>query len=136
MLKDKIQNALDEARILVLGAQVLLGFQYTGVFQKGFEALPSEARAVQLAGLVLLLIAFGLLTSPAPYHHIAAHGQNTPDFHGFITTVATVALLPFALGLGFDLFVATQKLSGMACGVAAGIAAPGVALFFWYGLEI
>jgi hypothetical protein len=26
-LKDKIQNALDEGRMLVLGSQVLLGFQ-------------------------------------------------------------------------------------------------------------
>ena len=39
-IKDKVENALDEARMLVLGAQVLVGFQLRSVFEKGFESLP------------------------------------------------------------------------------------------------
>jgi hypothetical protein len=136
MLTNKIQNALDEARTLVLGAQVLLGFQFTGIFQNGFEKLPGEARYLQLGGLVLLLLALGMLTSPAPYHHLAAHGQNRPDFHRFTTIMTAIALLPFALALGSDIYIATEKLFDMRSGLAAGIAASGVALFFWYGLEL
>jgi hypothetical protein len=36
----KVKNALDEARILVLGVQVLLGFQYRGFMEPGYERLP------------------------------------------------------------------------------------------------
>ena len=32
-IKNKVQNALDEVRILILGSQVLLGFQFQAVFQ-------------------------------------------------------------------------------------------------------
>jgi len=43
-LKDKIQNALDEGRMLVLGSQVLLGFQFRSAFEPGFEKLPASSQ--------------------------------------------------------------------------------------------
>lgn len=42
-LKDKIKMALDESRILVYGIQILLGLEYTSVFQQGFDALPGSS---------------------------------------------------------------------------------------------
>jgi len=39
-LKDKVQKVLSENRTLVLGAQILLGFQYQAVFRPKFEDLP------------------------------------------------------------------------------------------------
>jgi hypothetical protein len=38
-LKQKIKNTLDEGRILVIGSQVLIGFQFRSVFEPGFEQL-------------------------------------------------------------------------------------------------
>jgi hypothetical protein len=35
-VKVKIRYALNEARILILGAQVLIGFQYRAVLEPGF----------------------------------------------------------------------------------------------------
>lgn len=43
-LKDKVQNALDEARLLILGTQVLLGFQYRAAFERGFDKLSRSER--------------------------------------------------------------------------------------------
>jgi hypothetical protein len=37
---EKLKLALDETRMLVLGAQVLLGFQLRSAFQEAFDALP------------------------------------------------------------------------------------------------
>jgi hypothetical protein len=37
----KLKIALEETRMLVLGAQVLLGFQLRGAFEDGFEDLPT-----------------------------------------------------------------------------------------------
>ncbi len=136
MLKNKIQNALDEARILVLGAQVLMGFQYNSVFQKGFEQLPLYVQYLKIGALGMLIVAFGLLTSPCPYHQIVNKGKDSQSFNRYITKVLGAALLPFALGLGIDLFVASQKLIGTVFGIIAGIVATLAALSLWYGLEI
>lgn len=39
----KLKIALDETRMLILGAQVLLGFQMRSAFQDAFETLPASS---------------------------------------------------------------------------------------------
>ena len=41
-LQTKVKNALDEARIVVLGTQILVGFQYRAFFEKGFDELMTQ----------------------------------------------------------------------------------------------
>jgi len=36
-LSKKVKVALDETRMLILGAQILLGFQFRGVFVDGYD---------------------------------------------------------------------------------------------------
>jgi len=43
-LKDKIKLTLDESRMLVLGAQILLGFQFRSVFEAAFDRLPRSSQ--------------------------------------------------------------------------------------------
>jgi hypothetical protein len=43
-LSKKVKLALDETRMLILGAQILLGFQLNAVFQPRFERLADHAR--------------------------------------------------------------------------------------------
>jgi hypothetical protein len=130
-----MQNALNEARMLILGSQVLLGFQFRSVFESGFEKLPHYAQYLKLSGLALMVIAVGLLMSPGAYHRIVEEGEDTNSMHRFTTRIMDVALLPFALGLGIDIFVATDKIVGTATGIFAGLFSCLFALFFWYGLE-
>jgi hypothetical protein len=40
-IAQKVKIALDETRMLVLGAQILLGFQFRGVFQDLYSELPA-----------------------------------------------------------------------------------------------
>lgn len=134
-LKDKIQNALDEGRMLVLGAQVLLGFQFRSVFETGFNKLPHTSQYLKLCGLTLLLIVIGLLLTPGAHHRIAEDGEDTERQHRFTTVVMDCALLPFALAIGIDLYVAFSQTLGQTGGVLAGILGTSFALFFWYGLE-
>jgi hypothetical protein len=47
-LKDKIQNALDESRTLVLGAEILIGFDFTATFQEGFQRISRISQAFNL----------------------------------------------------------------------------------------
>ena len=73
-IKDKVQNALDETRILILGSQVLLGFQFRAVFEPGFETLPLHSQYLKLGALYLMTSAVGLLMSPGAYHQMAERG--------------------------------------------------------------
>jgi hypothetical protein len=134
-LKDKVQNALDEARMLILGSQVLLGFQFRAILETGFEKLPRHTQLMKLGGLGLMVIAISLLLWPGAFHRIVEKGEDTNRLHRFTTRVMQVALLPFALGLGIDVFLASERLFGVIAAVACGTAALSVALFFWYGLE-
>ena len=49
-----MKNSLDEARMLMLGAQVLLGFQYRAFFEEGYEKLGPAERALEIAALFAL----------------------------------------------------------------------------------
>jgi hypothetical protein len=134
-LKDKVQTMLDEARMLVLGSQVLLGFQFRSVFETGFARLPQHAQYMKLGALALMLVALALLVAPSAYHQIVEGGEDTKRLHRFASRVMELALVPFAVGLGVDVFVATEKVFGHTPGASAGLAAIAFALFFWWGLE-
>ena len=134
-IKDKVQNALDETRMLILGSQVLFGFQFRAIFEKGFETLPEHAQYLILTALGLMTLAVGLLMAPGAYHQIVEGGEDSQRIHRFTTGIAEVAMLPFALGFGIDIFVAAEKLMSNTLAVGAGLLMALVALFFWYGLE-
>src|ERR1700758_5403516 len=134
-LSKKMKIALDETRILILGAQILLGFGFRGAFSEKFDELPGYARYADGVGLGLLVCAVGLLIAPGPYHRIVEAGQDTGRLHRFTTFIADLALLPFALALGLGLFVGTEGIfDDSAISIAAGATGAGLALALWYGL--
>lgn len=134
-LKDKVQNALDEARLLILGTQVLLGLQFRAVFERGFEKLPSRSQYVNLIALCLLLIALVLLIWPGAYHRVVTKGEDTESLHRFTTQVTELALMPFGIALSLNVFVAGEKIAGSLAGLAFGLGAGLMAFTFWYGIE-
>jgi hypothetical protein len=134
-LKDKVRNALDETRMLVLGSQILLGFKFNSAFQPGFGRLAWPAHGLLALSLAALLIAFMLLLLPASFHRLVEGGEDTPRMHRVTTLLATLALVPFATALALDFGVALAKAFGVWAGIAAGGAAGVAALFLWYGLE-
>jgi hypothetical protein len=134
-VKDKVQNSLDEARMLILGAQVLLGFQLKSIFETGFDKLPVTSQYLKAGALIALVVATALLMAPAAYHQIVERGEDTERLHAFTTRVAALALLPFAAALGVDCYVGGAKIGGLGLGLAFGLGAAAAALFMWYGLE-
>jgi hypothetical protein len=134
-LRHKIKNALDEGRTLVLGAQVLLGFEFRSFFEQSFEQLPMVTRYLKAGALGCLLIAIIVLFVPASFHRIVERGEDTERLHRVSTKFITWALLPFGLGMGIDAFVLGEKVWQQIGGIVAGICVTAAALFFWYGLE-
>jgi hypothetical protein len=131
-LRENTKNALDEVRILVLGVQVLLGFQYRAFFEVRFERLPPHDRLLHVVGLFLLLLVMGLVKLPAARHRIVERGEDSVPFFHFVLNVATAALLPFAAALALDVFLAAETM-GPRVALGLGVAAAAVALGLWYG---
>jgi hypothetical protein len=132
-LSKKVKIALDETRILILGVQILLGFQLRGVFSDGYEQLPTYVRYLDGLALGLLVCVVGLLIAPGPYHRIVESGEDSAHILRLVTVIANLSLFPFALALGLDVFITAGRIFGEAAGADAGIAATAVAVAFWYG---
>lgn len=134
-LERQLKIALDESRLLILGAQVLFGFQFNGVFQDQFKELPSASRTVICAGLFLLVVAVALLIAPSMQHRIVERGQDSPRVLSFATLFAGTALLPISIALALDVFVAMERIFSISIAVLAGAVFFVLALLFWYMLE-
>jgi hypothetical protein len=134
-LTDKVQNALDEARMLMLGTQVLIGFDFRAAIEPGFDKLPEIGQYLKLVSLGLMLTTLGLLLWPGAFHQQVERGEDTARAHSFTTQVMRFALMPFAMGLGLDLWTPFQVVFGPVAGVLAGVAAGMFALFCWYRLN-
>lgn len=135
-LKDKIENVLNESRILVLGIQILIGLAFKSFFEPGFAKMPHDTQLIQLAMLGLMLLGFGLLLVPAPYHRIVLHGRNTGEFHRLGTFTVTAGLLPFAMAMGLVLFLGARwVLPTASAAIFAGVLFA-VTFLLWYGLEL
>jgi hypothetical protein len=78
----KVKVALDENRLLILGAQVLFGFQFEGAFQDLFGELPLTSRRLDCLALVLMASVVGLLIAPSMQHRIGDDGAATDRIHG------------------------------------------------------
>src|SRR5258706_8071558 len=119
-LSNKIKTALDESRMLILGAQILLGFQFRGVFEKGFADLSSQSQYLKLVSLGILLIGIALFMWPGAYHRIVRQGNDAVDVHEFTTKVMDLGLLPFVLSLSIEFYAMTGKVLGRNGGIIAG----------------
>jgi hypothetical protein len=134
-LQKKLKTALNETRLLVLGGQILLGFQFQGVFQESFRELSPLARGLDAVAIVLMVTTLGLLIAPSMQHRIVEQGRTTARIFDVTGTMAGAALLPFAISLGIDHYAVFERLFGPAAGYVAGAVFVSLALTFWYGLE-
>jgi hypothetical protein len=131
-LDDAIDNVFSEARMLLLGGQVLLGFSFRICFEKKFEQIARPAQLAEMVGLGIMTAALGWLIWPAAFHQIRERGRMTASIHTFTTNVLDWALLPLAVGLGLSLYTVVSALElpyAPLMGAAAGIFAVAV----WYG---
>src|ERR1700753_1527960 len=105
-LKDRVEDALNEARTLILGTQVLLGFQYQSAFEPGFPRLGLPQGLASLTALVALLANFALLVLPITSNLLRDRGKDTSREYRLTTNCVAVALPLFALAVGIDIEVA------------------------------
>ena len=133
-LKDKIKIALDESRMMILGTQVLLGFQFRSAFEPAFDRLPRSSQYLKMMGLMILLVAIALIMAPGSYHRIVRAGSDSEDVHQFATTMMDLGLIPFLLAFALDFYTSMGRIVGTTGGLIAAAIVGVTGLFFWYGL--
>jgi hypothetical protein len=135
-LDRKVKTALDETRLLVLGIQVLLGFQFQAFFQTGFPALSSASKTLCAIGLALRTLSLGLLIAPSMEHRLVEEGSSSKRLVRVTTLYTTAGLVPFSLSLGLAGYVVIEGHFGWFAGVTSALALVVAASFAWFGLEM
>jgi len=134
-LAKKVKTALDETRLLILGAQVLFGFQLNGVFQEAFADLSHSTRLLSCLGQFLMTLSVALLVAPSMQHRIVEGGDDSNRIHRTTTIYAGWALLPFEISLGIGAYEVFDHLYGRWVAFVMGTVFCLLAGFFWFGLE-
>src|SRR5439155_25997969 len=91
-LSKKVKTALDETRMLILGAQILLGFEFRAAFSDGFDQIPSHARHLEALALMLMVTSVALMITPGPYHRLVEGGRDSGAFHQVTTAIADLSM--------------------------------------------
>jgi hypothetical protein len=133
-VEDRCKTALDETRTLMLGAQVLLGFQFNAFFQDRFSHLPELHQLLWLVTLVAMMVSLAAFLAPVPYDRILDEREPAERFENFVTLSAAIGLLPFALSLGLDLSIAAWAAEVRHLAPVIGGSGTMVALVWWYGI--
>lgn len=133
-LEQRFKTALDESRLLILGAQILFGFAFEAVFQELFKEVPPVSQTLQCAGLAFMLLSVCLLIAPSLYHQIIFDGESRSGALAYASRFAGASLLPFTLGLGASVFVVFEHLFGPIAGAVFGITFTAGSLLLMYGL--
>lgn len=129
----RTNQMLTEARIALPGAQTLIGFQLAVMMTKAFVDLPQISRLVHGASLLCVAVSLVLLVAPAAFHRIAFGGNDTVRFYGIGSRLITAALLPLALGVSGDVYVAIERILGDGnAAVATAVGSFVLLSIFWF----
>ena len=134
-ISQKVKIALDETRMLVLGIQILIGFQFRSVLRICTSSCRAGSRYLDGTALLLMILALALLVLPGLYQQLVEGGNDSGRLHELISRVADLALAPFAAGLAIDMGIAGERILGTGGGIAVGAAVGALAMIFWYGIE-
>src|SRR4051794_23189994 len=76
-LHARVEQMLTKARVILPGAQALLGFQLVIVLTSAFEKLPETSRLLHGASLLCVALAVILLVTLAALHRIVWAGEDS-----------------------------------------------------------
>ncbi|WP_395018831.1 DUF6328 family protein [Dongia sp.] len=133
-MQRKLKTALDETRMLMMGSQILFGFQLQAVFHERFPALDDGRKTLTAIGILLMAVTIGVLIAPSCRHRLLEKGEASPTMLTMTTRSSALALLLFAASLGCDLVVVLSADFGTAIGLAAGAIMVALSLAIWFAL--
>jgi hypothetical protein len=135
-LDRELGELLQELRVVLPGVQVLFAFLLTVPFSNRFTGLTSSEKGLFLAALACAAVASAFLIAPSAFHRVLFRER---DKEWLIQTTNLLAIvgtifLAAAMTIAFALVTNVVYGSGLASGVAGGLAALLVAV--WYGIPL
>lgn len=131
-LSKAVGYLIDESRMVLPGIQALFGFQLIAVFSERFQSLSSHEQELHFISIALVVLATGLIMTPAAYHR---HQESREVTHAFIvgsTRLLLVGMVPLALALALDVYLIGQLIlePNHARNIAWGLLA--LLIFLWF----
>jgi hypothetical protein len=135
-LHEKIDQMLTESRVILPGAQALLGFQFVVTMTKAFHDLPAAVQDTHFVALGAVLVAVMLLIAPAAVHRLGFGGRDAERMHDIGSNLITIALVPLAAGIAIDVYVALAKVIPGAIPLVGGVTSFALLAALWYALPL
>jgi hypothetical protein len=136
-LTTKIEQVLTEARVIIPGAQALLGFQFIAMLTAGFDEPAQTLKVVHAIALALVAMNVILLMTPAALHRLSYDGADSESFFRAASAFVTTAPLFLAAGIAAESYVVLGKITESKLADAAYAAASfAVLVGFWYALPL
>ena len=133
-LTTRIKQVLIECRVVLPGAQALLGFQLIIMWMTEFYKIPQSWKVLHLASLVAVAISTILLITPAAYHRIVEQGEDSEMLHHITARLLLGAMAFLALGICGDFYVVC-RITGISMAASTTLTLLLLAFFYgaWFG---
>ena len=131
-LSKAVGYLIDESRMVLPGIQTLFGFQLIAVFSDRFHQLSSHEQQLHLAAIALVVLATGLIMTPAAYHRHQESREVTQSFIVVSTRLLLAGMVPLAMALALDVYLIAQLI--LAPGPARNVAWAlfSLLVFLWF----
>jgi hypothetical protein len=133
-LSTRVKQVLIECRVVLPGAQALLGFQLIIMWMTAFYKIPQVWKLLHLASLTSVAICTILLIMPAAYHRIVEQGEDSEMLHHITARALLWSMVFLALGICGDFYI-VSRVTGIGRATSTTMAAALLLLFFgaWFG---
>jgi Ca2+/Na+ antiporter len=130
--ENKLDDMLQELRILLQGLQVLTAFLIILPFNEGFAKIDDVEKWVYMVTFLCALAGLIILSAPAAQHRLERPLMDRVRFKDLATRMIIIGLIPASVAL----VLATQLVVAQAVGltqsyVAAGLVAALIAALWW-----
>jgi hypothetical protein len=131
-LSTAVGYLIDESRMVLPGIQALFGFQLIAVFSERFQQLSQHEQTLHFISITLVVLATGLIMTPAAYHRHQEAREVTQSFITVSTRLLLIGMVPLAVALALDVYLIGQLI--LAPGIARNIAwgMLGLLVFLWF----
>ena len=104
---------------------------------RSFDKLPPAAQYLHITALMALCLTVILLIAPAAVHRIGFQGREDPRVHALGSALVTAGLIPLAIALACDLYVAVYRLfDARTPAIAVGGLSFLLLMGLWYALPL
>ena len=136
-LHDRVNQVMTEARVVLPGAQAMLGFQFITFFETSFQELPAFVKMVHLICASLIAVTVVLLMTPAAFHRVAEAGEESERLVTVASRCVIGAMIPLAIGISGDFFVIIMKIThALTSAIVTGSLTLAVFLGLWFGYTL